>query len=338
MEKVDYAELDQISHELSFLALIAGAAVTNFGSDTDQTSKEFITDILTNVQARIPESISTLDAPPSVRANLKRLRKAVERMLAQVHGEWSESTLACISIAAGELEPLMRRGARSVTRQSETPRITQQDKRDLIEEFGWQLGEDFEEQKQRVHHGVQEILRRFPETRTWTAEEFGFMLGIVNFDVIKSAPAFMALTEEQAGAAPVGRRERTSAKDVDAAAKELYPKLWRCSNATEWARRIGDKLGRTKRVDTRTVKKTTTWGAAETRRKRTADIRDRLVGHGISPELLESLAANNGDWQSEIDERLDAEDRERLKTDERLLELFAEQQADDRRYFQHPGA
>lgn len=338
MEKVDYTELDQISHELSFLALIAGAAVTNFGSDTDQTSKEFITDILTNVQARIPESISTLDASLSVRANLRRLRKAIERMLAQVDGEWSESTLACISIAAGELEPSMRRAARSVSRQSETPRITQEDRRDLIKEFGWQLGEDFEEQTQRVHRGVQETLRRFPETRTWTAEKFGFMLGIVNFDVIKSAPAFMALTKEQTGAASPGRRERTSVQDVDAAAKELYPTLWKCSNATEWARKIGDKLGRTKRVDIRTVKKTTTWSAAETRRKRAADIRDRLVGHGISSKVLESLKSDNGDWQADIAERLGAKDRERLKNDERLLELFAEQQADDRRYFQHPGA
>lgn len=222
MEKVDYAELDRLAHELSSLGLVAGAAATNFGGDTDQKSRDYIDDILANILARIPQPLSALDASMTVRANLKRLKEEVERMQTLVHSDWSALTLEAISIRSGELELLIRRGARSVSRQSETRRITHQDRTELKKEFGWQLGEDIEKETQRVHRGVQETLRRFPETRTWTAEEFGYMLGIVNFDVIKSAPAFMAITDGRVAIEP--RAEETIPNTVDAPdSKTLAP-------------------------------------------------------------------------------------------------------------------
>lgn len=138
---------------------------------------------------------------------------------------------------------------------------------------------------------------------------------------------------------PIGnRRERSERPEIEAAAQEHYTKLWKITNATEWGRQIGAKLGRDKPVDYRTVKKLETWKRAEQRRQRTANIRDRMIGHGISEQFLDSLGDTRNDGQTSIIDKLDAGDRQRLQDDDQLRSLVEAQIADDACDVQHPGA
>lgn len=150
-------------------------------------------------------------------------------------------------------------------------------------------------------------------------------------------PSDLLLPDDLGGETENQLRQRTTIDEVEAAAMRHIHQLWKIDNATEWGRRIGKELGKGP-VDRRTIKKTPSWKRSERRRDRTANIRERLKAHRISDQTIDGLAdPKSGDIDAIIS-KLDEPDREKLKSDRKLQELFAEQIKDDARDHQVPDA
>ena len=100
--------------------------------------------------------------------------------------------------------------------------------------------------------------------------------------------------------------ERADLQVLQDLADQHYRELWRIPTAAEWGRFLIP--GREKTIDPRTVRKLETWERAEQRRKRSGQMRGRLMQLGVSQERLEEFEDSSViDFQKLIDEQLDKE-------------------------------
>lgn len=130
---------------------------------------------------------------------------------------------------------------------------------------------------------------------------------------------------------PTPRRERGNLDDVEREVLEIYDSLWKVGNASEWGRRIGERLKRKSPVDRRTIKRLPSWIKAEKRRADCDKIRKRLRGvRGLSKPLQDSLADPSTFEIDDVISKLDDADRRLIKASPELLELLEEQVRESR--------
>lgn len=241
-------DIQQLAHEARSLGIYLQCCVQDLADEQATSLMRRVNEQVLRIRALLPESLALASCDVLARKALQELAEWLDAMgpqLAQVSPPFQVSELEVLYSLAADFD---RHADIEARRKSVAASLTLYQRQQLYKKYGAseamrrRAAREPDDAVERINIGMVETLRRFPETRTWTADDWTSLF-FCSAEIVHQTAAWCAL--ESAATSFLGRNESPPTTRHSADSKHPRAFLsysWDTPEHKSWIKQLATRL------------------------------------------------------------------------------------------------
>ncbi len=190
--------IQQIAREVRSLAMNLHCCNQDLKAEQSTFLMQRVNEQLLRIEALLPHPLALADCDLLARGTLQQLTEWVEAMKLQLRDAFPPFRFADLGLLYAAASKLDRHADTAAQRNSVAPAFTEYQRQQLQEKYGateylrrrW--ADEPDNAVERINAGMEEALRRFPEMRTWTVDDWTWLF-FCDTDTVRQTAGWRSL-------------------------------------------------------------------------------------------------------------------------------------------------
>jgi hypothetical protein len=240
--------LQQLAHEVRSLAMNLHCCDQDLNQEQSALLMQRVREQLLRIEALLPEPLTLADCDLLARRTMQQLSDWVEATQPQLSDASPPFRVAELGLLYTVASDLDRHADVDARRKSVAPPFTEYQRQQLQQKYGateylrrrW--ADEPDNAVERINAGMQEALRGFPDTRTWTADDWAWLF-FCDTEVVRETVAWRSLDPSHTRTDPMSEPQPMKTSSPDGQPPKVFISYsWDSEDHKAWTKQLATQL------------------------------------------------------------------------------------------------